>query len=140
MGAEPQQRTGWKKLGEIGPSRIKEIFLAQMAKVGTDFTGNVPMIVDDQTDAGPMEYGKDLFGQAAYFIGGCAFGAELNQIRAAIAQLLSDRGRLTRAEPGGVDECVKAALRQWLHKRTRARGAAMESGLFLNQFAARAPE
>ena len=67
-----------------------------MAKISADFAGDVPMIVYDQADAGLMEHGQDFFGQAAHFIGGCAFGAELNQIRAAIAQLPGDRGGLAR--------------------------------------------
>ena len=61
-----------------------------MAKVRADFAGNVPMIVDDQSDAGLLEHGKNLFGQAAHFVGGGALGAELNQIRAAIAELPGD--------------------------------------------------
>jgi hypothetical protein len=86
-----------------------------MAKISADFAGDVPMIVYDQADAGPMEHGQDLFGQAAHLIGGGAFGAELNQIRPAIAQLPRDCGGLARSEPGSVNERVEAALRQRLH-------------------------
>jgi hypothetical protein len=86
-----------------------------MAKISADFAGDVPMIVYDQSHAGPMEHGQDFFGKAAHFISGCALGAELNQIRAAIAQLPGDGGGLARSEPGGVNERVKAALRQRLH-------------------------
>ena len=56
-----------------------------MAKIRADFACDVPVIVYDQPDAGLLEHGKDLFRQAAHGIGGCAFGAELNQIRTAIA-------------------------------------------------------
>ena len=102
-------------MGGIGPARAEEVFLPQMAKISADFAGDVPMIVYDQSDPGPMEHGQDLFGQAAHFIGGGAFGAELNQIRAAITQLPGDCRGLARSEPGGVDERVEAALRQRLH-------------------------
>jgi hypothetical protein len=86
-----------------------------MAIISADFAGDVPMIIDDQSDAGPVEHGQNFVGQAANFIGGCAFGAELNQIRAAITQLPGDGGDLARSEPGGVNEGVEAALRQRLH-------------------------
>ena len=106
-----------EKLGGISPAGVEEIFLPQMAKVSADFAGDVPMIVYNQTNIGPMKHRQDFFGQAAHFIGSCAFGAKLNQIRAAVAQLPGDGGGLARSEIGGVNESVEAALRQWLHNQ-----------------------
>ena len=83
MCAQAQQRkvrrcARREKLRGIGPACAEEIFLPQMAKVSADFAGDVPVIVYDQADTGAMEHGQDFFGQAAYLVGRCAFGAELD--------------------------------------------------------------
>ena len=78
MGAKTQQGTCREKLRGIGPTSIEEILLAQMAQFSADFARDIPMIVYDQTDASLTENGKDLFSQAAHFIGGGPLGAELN--------------------------------------------------------------
>ena len=46
------------------------------------------MIVDDQADVGAVRDGQNGLGHAADFVGRGFFGAELDQIRAAVAELL----------------------------------------------------
>src|SRR5580658_4696780 len=73
------------------------------------------MIVDDQADAGLANDRLDGGGEAANFSGVTVFGAELDKVRAAVAELAGDFGGVASAQIGGVDEGVEAALGEGLH-------------------------
>lgn len=97
------------------PRFPKEILLAEMAEFRADLLGDVQMVVDDQADVGALENGLNLFGEAEDFVRRRILGAQLNQIRAAIAELLHDFRHIAPVQVSGVDEGVEAAVSEGFH-------------------------
>ena len=96
-------------------SRIKEFLLAQVAKFHAEIVGNVHMIVDDQSNVRAARDGQDRLGHATDFIGRGCFGAELDQIRTAVAELLRDDFRRAALQTGRVHERIKPAVGERFH-------------------------
>ena len=96
-------------------SRVKKILLAQVAKFRAGFSRDVQMVVDDQADFCPASDGQNRLRHPADFVGRGFFGAELDQIRAAVAKLLGKDFRRAAMEVGRVNKSVKPAVREWFH-------------------------
>ena len=96
-------------------SGIKKIFLAQVAEFRANFARDFQMVVDNQADVGTARDGQDCRGHAADIVGRGFLGAELDQVRAAVAQLLGKDLRRPAVEIGRVNKCVKAAVRERFH-------------------------
>ena len=88
-----------------------------MANFRADFACNVQMVVDDEADVGAFGDGQNLFRHAPDFIGRRIFGAQLDQIAAAVAELLRDEFGRTAMQIGRVHEGVKFAVRERFHSR-----------------------
>jgi hypothetical protein len=86
-----------------------------VAKFRAGFAGDVRMVVDDQPDVRAPGYGQNLFGHPADFVGRGFFGAELDQIRAAVAELLRKDFRRAAMKVGRVNKSVKPAVRERFH-------------------------
>ena len=87
-----------------------------MAKFGADITGDFQMIVDNQANVGVVRYGQNRFGHAADFVGRRFFGAELDQIRAAVAKLLRHHLGGAALQTGRVHERIKPAISERFHR------------------------
>jgi hypothetical protein len=99
----------------MGVAGVKKIILAQVAVFRADFKGDVRVVIDDQSDAGAAGDGQDGFGHAADLIGGGILGAELDQVRAAVAKLLRQNPGRAAMKEGGVHERVKPAVGKRFH-------------------------
>jgi hypothetical protein len=97
-------------------SGVEEILLAQVAKFRAGFARNVQMVVDDQPDVRAPRDGQNRLGHPADFVRRGFFGAELDQIRAAVAKLLRKDFRRAAMEIGRVNKSVKPAVRERFHK------------------------
>ena len=86
-----------------------------MTKFSAGFARDVRMVVDDQSDVRATRDGQNRLGHVADFIRCGFFGAELDQIRAAIAKLLREDFRRAAMEVGRVNERVKPAVRERFH-------------------------
>jgi hypothetical protein len=86
-----------------------------MAEIRAQFHSDGRVVVDHQADAGPLRYGQDGPSHAANLFERRFLGAQLNQIRPAIAKLLRDRFRRPPAQVGSINEGVKPAFMQWSH-------------------------
>ena len=87
-----------------------------MTKIRTDFARNIQIIVDDQSDVRAACDGQNRFRHCTDFIGRGFFGAELDQIGAAVAELLRDNFRRAAMQIGRVNEGIKPAIREWFHE------------------------
>ena len=97
-------------------SRVKKILLAQVAKFRASLSRNVQMVVDGQADFCPPSNGQNGLRHPADFVRRGFFGAELDQIRAAVAKLLSKDFRRAAMEVGRVNKSVKPAVGEWFHR------------------------
>ena len=88
------------------------------------------MIVDDEADIGAAGDGQNLFRHAADIIGRGIFGAELDQVAAAIAELLGDGFRRAAMQVGRVHEGVKFAICQRFHAEILTANYAKETKEF----------
>ena len=86
-----------------------------MTKIRADFAGDVHVIVDDQSNVCMAYDGQNRFCHRTNFIGRGFFGAELDQIRAAVAKLLCNNFRRAAMEIGSVNEGIKPAIRERFH-------------------------
>jgi hypothetical protein len=86
-----------------------------MAKFRIEVVGDVRVIIDDQPDVRESRDGQNLFGQPADFVRRGCFGAELDQIRAAVAELLRDEFRRATLQIGRVHKRIKPAVRERFH-------------------------
>ena len=89
---------------------VEKIFLPKMAELRADFRRNREIIVDDQANARAPRDRQDGFGHPAHFLGRGIFGAELDQVRAAVAKLLGNPLRLASMQVSGVNERIKPAI------------------------------
>ncbi len=94
---------------------FKKILLAQMAEFRAGFAGDVRMVVDDQPDIRAPRDGQNRFGHAADFVRRRFFSAELDQVRAAVAELLRHEFRRAATQIGRVHERVKPAVCERFH-------------------------
>ncbi len=94
---------------------IEEILLAQMAKFRAGVARDVQMVVDNQSDVCAARDGQNLFNHLPDFVRRGFFGAELDQIRAAVAKLLRKNFRRAAMEIGCVNKCVKPAVGERFH-------------------------
>jgi len=106
---------GQAEFGDVPVAGVEEVFLAEVAEVGAEFAGEGEVVVDDEADAGGAGDGEDGFSEAADFIEGGVFGAELDEVGAAVAELAGEAGGVAAVEVGGVDEGVEAAVGQRFH-------------------------
>ncbi len=86
-----------------------------MAEFRADFAGDVQMIVDDQADIGAAGDRQNFFRQPPDFVRRRIFGAELDQVAAAVAELLRDEFGCAAVQVGRVHEGIKLAFRQRFH-------------------------
>ena len=96
-------------------SGVEKIFLSQMAEFRADFARNFQIVVDDKADVRAFCDRQNFLRHAADFIGRRIFCAELNQIAAAVAELLRDGFGRTVMQIGRVHEGVKFAVRERFH-------------------------
>jgi hypothetical protein len=68
------------------------------------------MVVDHQTDTGPTSNGQNRFSQATHLFERQLLGAQLNQIRPAIAKLSRDGCRGAPAQESSINKGVKPAF------------------------------
>ncbi len=108
--------SGVLDLGNMGVAGVEKIFLPQMADVSPDFTRDVQMIIDDKAGVRAACDGENFFRHAPDVIWRRIFGTELNQVAAAIAELLCDQFRREAMQIGRVHERVKLAIRERFHK------------------------
>jgi len=117
MGGEPELEgpAGRAQFGDLPVAGVKKIFLPQMAEFRAEVAGDIRVVVDDQADAGGAGDGQDGFGEPANFGRGGVFGAQLDEVGPALAQLAGDERGVAAVQKGGVNERVQAAVRQWFH-------------------------
>lgn len=99
-------------------ARTKKIFLAQVTKFRAEVAGDFRMVVDDQPDVGAVRDGQNGFRQAADFVGRGFFGAKLNQIGAAVTELLRHDFRRAAMQTGRVHESIEPAISERFHKNS----------------------
>ena len=96
-------------------SGVEKILLAQMTEFRAGFVRDVQMVVDDQPDVRAACDGQNRLGHPADFVRRGFFGAELDQVRAAVAELLRKDFRRAAMEVGRVNKRVKPAVRERFH-------------------------
>ena len=96
-------------------SGVKKIFLSQVAKFRAKFARDFQMVVDDKPDVRAFGDRQDFFRHAPDFFGRRIFGAQLDQIAAAVAELLRDEFGRAAMQIGRVHEGVKFAVRERFH-------------------------
>ena len=77
---------------------------------------DLQMIVDDETDIGALDDRQNLFRHATDFIRRGILGAQLDQIAAAVTELLRDEFGRAAMQIGRVHESIKFAIRERFHK------------------------
>ena len=73
---------------------VEEIFLAEVTKWCANGTGDLRMVVDDQANSGGFRDGKDHLGHSANLVSRRILGTELDEIRAAGAELTGQIRRM----------------------------------------------
>ena len=86
-----------------------------MANFRADFARDFQMVVDDEADVGAARDGQNFFRHRADFFGRRFFGAQLDQIAAAVAELLRDEFGRAAMQIGRVHEGVEFAVRERFH-------------------------
>jgi hypothetical protein len=94
---------------------VKEILLAKVTKLSTYVACDGKVIVDDQGSIGALCDRQDRVRHAMNFIGRRSLGAELDDVRAPIAQLLSHEFRRATVQVGRVHEGVESAVGERFH-------------------------
>src|SRR5271156_602743 len=97
-------------------ARIKKILLSQVAEFRAKFARDLQMVVDDESDVCAFGDRQDFFRHAPDFIGRRIFCAQLDQITAAIAELLREKLGRAAMQIGRVHEGVKFAVRERFHE------------------------
>ena len=100
----------------MGVTGVKKILLPQMADIRAHFARDVQMIIDDEADARAFGDRKNLLRQPPDFVRGRMFGAQLDEITAALAELLRHELGRTALQIGRVHKGVKLAIRQRFHR------------------------
>ena len=99
-----------RNLGHMSVARTEEVFLTQVTELSAEFLRQGRMIVDHQSDTGPTGDGQDRFCQAAHLSEGRLLGAQLNQVRPAVAKLLHHGCRVAPAQESGINKGIKPAF------------------------------
>jgi hypothetical protein len=94
---------------------VKKIFLSQVANLRAHFSRDFQMVVDNQADVRTLRDWQNLLRHAPDFIGRRIFGAQLDQVAAAIAQLLRNEFGRAAMQVGRVHEGVKFAIAERFH-------------------------
>ena len=103
-------------------ARAEKIFLPQMTEFRTEVTGDGQVVVDDQADAGAARDGQNGFRHSADFVRRGFLCAELDQIGAAVAELLGHSFRHAAVQPGRVHKRVKPAISERFHGNSLKQG------------------
>jgi hypothetical protein len=103
------------QFGNMPVAGVKKILLPEMAKLRAQLTRQSEVIVDDQADLRTARDRQNRFRQAAHFVERGLLGAELDQIRAAFAELLCEDFRSAAMQVGRVHESVKFAIGEGFH-------------------------
>ena len=109
--------------GNLRVTRFKKILLSQMAKVCANLRRDIQMVVDDEPNFRAASDGQNLFRHAPDFIGRRIFGAQLNQVAAAVTELLRDKFGRAAMQVSRVHEGVKFALAERFHDFSLAESA-----------------
>ena len=104
-------------------SGVEKIFLTQVANVRTDHSRNFQVIIDDEADIRGARDGQNRFRHAMDFFRQRIFGAELDQIAAAVAELLRDKFGRAAMQIGRVHEGVKFAICKRFHRQEFSKSA-----------------
>ena len=102
-----------EKLADLGAARGGKILLAQMTDRRADGARDGEMIVDDQADARAARHRENALGHPLHLGRRRLLGAELDQVRAAIAELPRDVLRCAPVQERGVHKGVEPAMKQW---------------------------
>ena len=94
----------------------EEVFLPQMAKIRANFLRQRQMVIDDQPNPSGARNRDDGLSHAANFFQRGLFGAKLDQVRAAVAELLCDKLRRQAMQIRRVHKPIKRAVRKSLHR------------------------
>ncbi len=94
---------------------IKEILLTNVCRWSAEFRGKLVVVIDNQTDTRLLRHGQNRFGHAPDFREGFVLGAQLDEVRAAIAKLLSEMGGSAAMQVSRIDKRIEAAIRQRFH-------------------------
>ena len=89
-----------------------------MAKFRAELARDFQMVVDDEADVRAFCDRQNFFRHAPDFFGRRIFGAQLDQIAAAIAKLLRDQFGRAAMQIGRVHEGVKFAVRERFHEKS----------------------
>jgi hypothetical protein len=100
---------GGAKFGDVCVAGIKKIFLAKMDEGMGETSGNSKVIVDDEVDARPVRNRGNRVRHALNVIGSGILGAELEDVRSAIAELPGHLGDGSPVEVGIIDKRVELA-------------------------------
>ena len=96
-------------------ARVKEILLPEVTNLRTDFTRDVEVIVDDETDVCPAGDWDDCFRHPANLIQRGSLGPKLDQIRPAITKLLRYDFRRAAMQIGRVHKGIEFAVSERFH-------------------------
>jgi hypothetical protein len=103
------------EFGNVFVARVKKIFLSQVAKFRAEFARDLQMVVDDKSNICAFCDWNYFFRHAPDFFWRRIFGAQLDQIAAAVAELLRDEFGRATAQIGRVNKRVKVAIRERFH-------------------------
>jgi len=96
-------------------SGVEKILLAQVAEFRAQLARDFQMVVDDQARVRAARDRQDFFRHAADFSGRRIFRTQLDQVAAAIAELLRDEFGRAAIQMGRVHKGVKLAVRERFH-------------------------
>jgi len=104
------------ELGYFREARVEKILLSQVAKFRAEFARDFQMIIDDKSDVCAFCDWQNFFRRGAYFFGRTIFGAQLDQVAAAVTELLRDEFGRAAMQIGRVHEGVKFAVCERFHE------------------------
>jgi hypothetical protein len=98
------------QLRHLPITRLKKILLPQMASRRAHLESNLRVIVDDQPHSSPFGNWQNGFRHVANIVLARSFGAELNEVRTAIAKSLCYPLWLPAMQVRSIHESVKATF------------------------------
>ena len=103
-------------------SGIEKILLSQVAEFRAEVARDFQMVVDYEADIRAPGDGQAGFGHAPEFVARRFFGAELDQIGAAVAELLRHQFRRAAMQISRVHEGIKPAINERFHGNSLKQG------------------